>query len=56
MIAPIVFVRRDAMTDALTNLANRVQPLIRFDIGDRIRLPQRACACGSGSTPRSTTR
>ena len=35
-------------TTLLTNLANRVQPLIRFDIGDRVRLPQRACACGSG--------
>ena len=35
-------------TTLLTNLANRVQPLIRFDIGDRIRLPQRACPCGSG--------
>jgi hypothetical protein len=35
-------------TTLLTTLANRVQPLIRFDIGDRIRLPQRACECGSG--------
>ena len=35
-------------TTLLTNLANHVQPLIRFDISDRVRLPQRACACGSG--------
>jgi phenylacetate-coenzyme A ligase PaaK-like adenylate-forming protein len=35
-------------TTLLTNLANRVQPLIRFELGDRIVLhgPQR-CACGS---------
>ena len=31
----------------LTNLANHVQPLIRFDIGDRITLRAEACACGS---------
>jgi phenylacetate-coenzyme A ligase PaaK-like adenylate-forming protein len=30
----------------LTNLANHVQPLIRFDIGDRITL-MGPCACGS---------
>ena len=34
-------------TTLLTNLANRVQPLIRYDLGDRIRLPPQACACGS---------
>jgi phenylacetate-coenzyme A ligase PaaK-like adenylate-forming protein len=34
----------------LTNLANRVQPLIRYRLDDRMRvLPQR-CACGSAFT------
>lgn len=31
----------------LTNLANHVQPLIRYDLGDRIALRASACACGS---------
>jgi phenylacetate-coenzyme A ligase PaaK-like adenylate-forming protein len=31
----------------LTNLANRVQPLIRYDLGDRVRVLAGACACGS---------
>jgi phenylacetate-coenzyme A ligase PaaK-like adenylate-forming protein len=34
-------------TTLLTNLANHVQPLIRCDIGDRIRWHDAACACGS---------
>lgn len=34
-------------TTLLTNLANRVQPLIRYDLGDRIALHTRGCACGS---------
>ncbi|EHR70549.1 coenzyme F390 synthetase [Burkholderiales bacterium JOSHI_001] len=34
-------------TTLLTNLANRVQPLIRFDIGDSIALGGQACSCGS---------
>jgi phenylacetate-CoA ligase len=34
-------------TTLLTNLANHVQPLIRFDIGDSTRLPGIACTCGS---------
>ena len=34
-------------TTLLTNLANHVQPLIRFDIGDSIRLPPAPCPCGS---------
>ena len=34
-------------TTLLTNLANHLQPLIRFDIGDRIALGGLACACGS---------
>ncbi|MES2090994.1 MAG: AMP-binding protein [Pseudomonadota bacterium] len=31
----------------LTNLANHVQPLIRYNLGDSIRLYSHACACGS---------
>jgi len=34
-------------TALLTNLANHVQPLIRYDIGDRITLQAEPCACGS---------
>ena len=31
----------------LTNLANTVQPLIRYDLGDRVLLPGERCSCGS---------
>ncbi|MBX3637838.1 MAG: phenylacetate--CoA ligase family protein [Rubrivivax sp.] len=31
----------------LTNLANRVQPLIRYRLGDRVRVLRGRCACGS---------
>lgn len=31
----------------VTNLANRVQPVIRYDLGDRVRIGDRPCACGS---------
>jgi len=31
----------------LTNLANRVQPLIRYDLGDAITVHAGRCACGS---------
>ncbi len=31
----------------LTNLANHAQPLIRYELGDRITLQAQACACGS---------
>ena len=31
----------------LTNLANRVQPLIRYDLGDSITLGAARCSCGS---------
>jgi len=31
----------------LTNLANHVQPLLRYDLGDRVRLRTEGCACGS---------
>jgi phenylacetate-coenzyme A ligase PaaK-like adenylate-forming protein len=34
-------------TTLLTNLANHLQPLIRFDIGDRIVLDGETCPCGS---------
>ena len=34
-------------TTLLTNLANHVQPLIRYDLGDRITLHATPCACGS---------
>jgi phenylacetate-CoA ligase len=34
-------------TTLLTNLANRVQPLIRYDLGDRIAVRPGRCACGS---------
>jgi phenylacetate-coenzyme A ligase PaaK-like adenylate-forming protein len=31
----------------LTNLANRIQPLIRYDLGDAVTLHPDACLCGS---------
>jgi len=34
-------------TALLTNLANRVQPLIRYDLSDSVTLLERACECGS---------
>ncbi|MFM9916745.1 MAG: phenylacetate--CoA ligase family protein [Rhizobacter sp.] len=34
-------------TTLLTNLANRVQPLIRYDLGDRVRFSGHPCKCGS---------
>jgi phenylacetate-CoA ligase len=34
-------------TTLLTNLANHLQPLIRYDIGDRVTLHAQPCACGS---------
>lgn len=33
-------------TTLLTNLANHVQPLIRYELGDRVRLCDEACPCG----------
>jgi phenylacetate-coenzyme A ligase PaaK-like adenylate-forming protein len=35
------------VTTLLTNLANRVQPLIRYDLGDQVAIAPDACACGS---------
>ena len=34
-------------TTLLTNLANHVQPLIRYDLGDRVTVRPGGCACGS---------
>jgi phenylacetate-coenzyme A ligase PaaK-like adenylate-forming protein len=34
-------------TTLLTNLANVAQPLIRYDIGDRVAIHRDRCACGS---------
>jgi phenylacetate-coenzyme A ligase PaaK-like adenylate-forming protein len=34
-------------TVLLTNLANRLQPIIRYDLGDSIRVVAEPCACGS---------
>ncbi|KIS28432.1 coenzyme F390 synthetase [Arthrobacter sp. SPG23] len=34
-------------TVLVTNLANRVQPLIRYDLGDRVTLAPEPCPCGS---------
>lgn len=34
-------------TALLTNLANAVQPLVRYDLGDQVLLELERCACGS---------
>lgn len=34
-------------TVLLSNLANTAQPLLRYDLGDRVVLPPGRCACGS---------
>jgi phenylacetate-CoA ligase len=34
-------------TTLLTNLANHVQPLIRYDLGDSVTIDPQPCACGS---------
>ena len=34
-------------TTLLTNLANHVQPIIRYDLGDRVTFKPTRCACGS---------
>ncbi|WP_332745945.1 phenylacetate--CoA ligase family protein [Hydrogenophaga sp.] len=34
-------------TTLLTNLANHVQPLIRYDLGDRVSFQPTPCVCGS---------
>ncbi|MDD2879229.1 MAG: phenylacetate--CoA ligase family protein [Rhodoferax sp.] len=38
---------RLSYTTLLTNLANHVQPLIRYDLGDQVLLRHEPCACGS---------
>ena len=40
-------VGQTGFTTLLTNLANHVQPLIRYDLGDRVRFDPAPCACGS---------
>lgn len=37
----------ESHTVLLTNLANRVQPIIRYDLGDRIVVSPEPCPCGS---------
>jgi phenylacetate-coenzyme A ligase PaaK-like adenylate-forming protein len=34
-------------TVLLTNLANRIQPVVRYDLGDSVSMATSACACGS---------
>ncbi|WP_308124151.1 phenylacetate--CoA ligase family protein [Mycolicibacterium xanthum] len=34
-------------TVLVTNLANRVQPLIRYDLGDRVKVADTPCRCGN---------
>jgi len=34
-------------TTLLTNLANHVQPVIRYDLGDRVTMARERCSCGS---------
>jgi phenylacetate-CoA ligase len=36
-----------SFTTLLTNLANHVQPLIRYDLGDQLTLHHERCGCGS---------
>lgn len=38
---------RASHTVLLTNLADRLQPIIRYDLGDAVTLAPDACACGS---------
>ncbi|MBP2677307.1 MAG: CoF synthetase [Deltaproteobacteria bacterium] len=38
---------RASHTTLLTNLANRVQPLIRYDLGDSVTVRPAPCPCGS---------
>lgn len=37
----------DSHSVLITNLANRLQPIIRYDLGDSIRVVPEGCACGS---------
>ncbi|MFB4294889.1 hypothetical protein ACBI99_45185 [Nonomuraea sp. ATR24] len=38
---------RPSHTVLLSNLANRVQPLLRYDLGDNVLVRPDACPCGS---------
>src|SRR5690606_11318131 len=37
----------ESHTVLISNLANRVQPILRYDLGDRAELLDGPCACGS---------
>lgn len=36
-----------SFTTLISNLANYVQPIYRYDIGDQVIMPKKQCACGS---------
>ena len=38
---------QQAYSTVMTHLANHVQPLIRYDLGDQVTLQQDPCSCGS---------
>ena len=38
---------KPSRTVLATSLSNRVQPIIRYDLGDRITMLPDPCACGS---------
>ena len=38
---------RASHTTLLTNLANHVQPIVRYDLGDSMRIDNQPCPCGS---------
>ncbi|MCO8246327.1 MULTISPECIES: phenylacetate--CoA ligase family protein [unclassified Haladaptatus] len=38
---------KPSATVLLTNLANRIQPLVRYDLGDSITMYEEPCSCGS---------
>jgi phenylacetate-coenzyme A ligase PaaK-like adenylate-forming protein len=38
---------KESHTALLTNLANRIQPIIRYDLGDRIVIRPEECPCGN---------
>lgn len=41
------FIAEFSYTALLTNLANRVQPFLRYDVGDSIRVRPDPCPCGN---------
>ncbi|MBI1350089.1 MAG: AMP-binding protein [Actinomycetales bacterium] len=40
-------VGEESATVLVSNLANRIQPIIRYDLGDRVTLERAPCTCGS---------